>query len=119
MKLRPAKSGVRAALRRVRSSSVADPWSEYLAVVEPALGARPRVHRFARPPVLGDGDAPPLPLAVWIDSNVDGDAVAYLQLANGLTHLVRPDAITIAEDVSGMAGCAPVHATPDTPQTPT
>jgi O-antigen biosynthesis protein len=81
VKLRPAKRGVRAALRRVRSSSVADPWSEYLAVVEPALGARPRVHRFARPPVLGDGDTPPLPLAVWIDSKLDGDAATRTRAA--------------------------------------
>jgi GT2 family glycosyltransferase len=81
VKLRPAKRGLQSALRRVRSTSVADPWSEYLAVVEPVLGARPRVHRFARPPVFGDGDMPPLPLAVWIDSHADGDAATRTRAA--------------------------------------
>lgn len=42
----------------------------------------------------------------YFSSNVDKDAVAYLQLANELIHKVRPDAITIAEDVSGMVGMA-------------
>lgn len=38
--------------------------------------------------------------------NVDEDAVAYLNLANRLIHAVRPDAITVAEEVSGMPGLA-------------
>jgi 1,4-alpha-glucan branching enzyme len=38
--------------------------------------------------------------------NVDYDAVAYLQLANQLSHAVNPESITIAEDVSGMVGLA-------------
>ena len=38
--------------------------------------------------------------------NTDGDALAYLQLANDVVHAVRKDAITIAEDVSGMPGLA-------------
>jgi 1,4-alpha-glucan branching enzyme len=38
--------------------------------------------------------------------NVDYDAVAYLQLANKVVHAVNPEAITIAEDVSGMVGLA-------------
>jgi 1,4-alpha-glucan branching enzyme len=38
--------------------------------------------------------------------NVDEDAVAYLALANTLIHELRPDAITIAEEVSGMPGLA-------------
>ena len=42
----------------------------------------------------------------YFGGNVDHDAVAYLQLANELVHAVKPDAITIAEDVSGMAGMA-------------
>jgi 1,4-alpha-glucan branching enzyme len=42
----------------------------------------------------------------YFGPNVDGDALAYLQLANDVAHAVRPDAITIAEDVSGMAGTA-------------
>jgi len=42
----------------------------------------------------------------YFDENVDPDAVAYLQLANELAHAVQPDTVTIAEDVSGMAGMA-------------
>ncbi len=36
----------------------------------------------------------------------DGDAIAYLTLANKLIHEINPDAITIAEEVSGMPGLA-------------
>lgn len=35
---------------------------------------------------------------------VDWDALKYLQLANQLTHKIKPGAITIAEDMSGMPG---------------
>jgi len=42
----------------------------------------------------------------YFNDSVDEDAVAYLTLANKLIHDVRPDAITIAEDVSGMPGVA-------------
>ncbi len=42
----------------------------------------------------------------YFGGNVDADAVAYLQLANELAHTVKPGAITISEDVSGMAGMA-------------
>lgn len=42
----------------------------------------------------------------YFDGNVDADAVTYLQLANEVIHTVKPDAITIAEDVSGMVGMA-------------
>jgi len=37
---------------------------------------------------------------------VEEDAVTYLQLANELVHTVLPQAVTIAEDVSGMVGIA-------------
>ena len=40
----------------------------------------------------------------YFDGSVDLDAYAYLALANRLIHEVRPDAMTIAEDVSGMPG---------------
>ena len=43
---------------------------------------------------------------MYFDGSVDEDAWAYLRLANRVIHAVRPDAITIAEDVSGMPGCA-------------
>ena len=38
--------------------------------------------------------------------NTDGDALAYLQLANVVAHTVKPGSITIAEDMSGMVGMA-------------
>ncbi|MDR2894375.1 MAG: alpha amylase C-terminal domain-containing protein [Alistipes sp.] len=38
--------------------------------------------------------------------DVDNDALTYLTLANHLVHELRPGAITIAEDVSGMPGMA-------------
>ena len=37
---------------------------------------------------------------------MDEDALTYLALANKLIHDVRPDAVTIAEDISGMPGLA-------------
>lgn len=42
----------------------------------------------------------------YFGGNIDDDAVAYLQLANELVHALKPNAITIAEDVSGMPGMA-------------
>ena len=42
----------------------------------------------------------------YFDGSVDNDALAYLALANKVIHSVRTDAITIAEDVSGMPGLA-------------
>ena len=42
----------------------------------------------------------------YFSSNVDRDAVAYLQMANLLAHTVLPGCVTIAEDVSGMIGMA-------------
>lgn len=40
------------------------------------------------------------------DFNINYDAMNYLQLANLLVHQLRPSAITIAEEVSGMPGVA-------------
>lgn len=42
----------------------------------------------------------------YFGGDVDEDALAYLALANKLIHAIRPDAATIAEDVSGMPGLA-------------
>jgi 1,4-alpha-glucan branching enzyme len=42
----------------------------------------------------------------YFGTNVDEDALTYLALANQLIHTRRRDAITIAEDVSGMPGLA-------------
>ncbi len=42
-------------------------------------------------------------------NDVDWDVLTYLQLANDLIHDLKPGAITIAEDMSGMPGlCRPV-----------
>lgn len=42
-------------------------------------------------------------------NEVDWDVLVYLQLANLLIHKIKPGAITIAEDMSGMPGiCRPV-----------
>ncbi len=42
----------------------------------------------------------------YFGGGVDDDALLYLQAANDLARLVRPEAVTIAEDVSGMPGLA-------------
>ena len=42
----------------------------------------------------------------YFDDSVDEDAITYLGLANRLIHTLRPDALTIAEDVSGLPGLA-------------
>ncbi|NME71948.1 alpha-amylase family glycosyl hydrolase [Flammeovirga aprica] len=40
----------------------------------------------------------------YFNMGVDVDAVRYLQLANEVAHIIKPDVISIAEDVSGMPG---------------
>ncbi len=42
----------------------------------------------------------------YFGGNIDEDAITYLRLANQVAHAVNPDAVTIAEDVSGMVGMA-------------
>jgi len=42
----------------------------------------------------------------YYNGNQDDDAIAYLKLANKLIHQVNPDAISIAEEMSGMPGLA-------------
>ena len=42
----------------------------------------------------------------YFNGQVDEDALVYLALANEVIHEVRPNAISIAEDVSGMPGLA-------------
>lgn len=42
----------------------------------------------------------------YYNLNQDGDAICYLTLANKLVHQVNPNAISIAEEVSGMPGLA-------------
>jgi len=42
----------------------------------------------------------------YYNGHQDDDAITYLTLANELIHDIKPDAITIAEEVSGMPGLA-------------
>lgn len=42
----------------------------------------------------------------YYNLNQDGDAICYLTLANKLIHEVNPNAISVAEEVSGMPGLA-------------
>jgi len=42
----------------------------------------------------------------YFNESVDEEALTYLALANRVIHEVRPDAVTIAEDISGMPGLA-------------
>jgi 1,4-alpha-glucan branching enzyme len=42
----------------------------------------------------------------YFGNSVDEDALTYLALANRLIHNIRPEAVTIAEDVSGMPSLA-------------
>ena len=47
--------------------------------------------------------------SMYFSQNTDTEAVTYLQLANKLVHEINPNAITIAEDMSGMPGmCIPI-----------
>jgi len=42
----------------------------------------------------------------YFNANVDEAALTYLALANRVIHTLRPDAISVAEDVSGLPGLA-------------
>ena len=42
----------------------------------------------------------------YYKDDVNKDALTYLKLANQLVHQIRPDAITVAEEMSGMPGVA-------------
>ena len=47
---------------------------------------------------------------MYFSLNTDVEAITYLQLANELVHTIRPKAITVAEDMSGMPGmCLPIQ----------
>ncbi len=49
-------------------------------------------------------------LSMYFTMNTDVEAVTYLQLASELVHEINPEAILIAEDMSGMPGmCEPVN----------
>ncbi len=58
---------------------------------------------------LHHGHKPFTDLSCYYDDQVNSDAITYLQLATTLTQRVRPGAILVAEDMSGMPGmCRPV-----------
>jgi hypothetical protein len=67
----------RLAARR-RAARARDRYTAFVEGVEPDLAARPRVHRFAVPPVIGDADAPGEPIAVCVEPQDGGDAAATL-----------------------------------------
>lgn len=48
--------------------------------------------------------------ADYFDDSVDEAALAYLSLANRLVHQLNENAVTVAEDMSGMPGLAASHA---------
>ncbi len=49
--------------------------------------------------------------SMYFSLNTDIDAITYLQLANELIHFLNPNALTIAEDMSGMPGmCLDIHS---------
>ena len=48
--------------------------------------------------------------SMYFSLNTDIEAITYLQLANELIHTINPNALTIAEDMSGMPGmCLPIR----------
>ncbi len=42
--------------------------------------------------------------SMYFSLNTDTEAITYLQLANELIHTINPNALTVAEDMSGMPG---------------
>ncbi len=47
---------------------------------------------------------------MYFSMNTDTEAITYLQLANELIHELNPNALTVAEDMSGMPGmCIPLQ----------
>jgi 1,4-alpha-glucan branching enzyme len=44
--------------------------------------------------------------SMYYDGNQDEDAISYIMLANKLIHEIRPDSLTVAEEMSGMPGTA-------------
>ena len=58
---------------------------------------------------LHHGHEPFTDLSCYYNDRVNVDAVTYLQLATTLVQMIRPGAIVVAEDMSGMPGmCRPV-----------
>jgi O-antigen biosynthesis protein len=82
---------------RRRAARARDRYAAFIDAVEPDLAARPRVHRFAAVPVLGEADAAAEPIAVCVEPGGDAAATrASLQAQS-----VAPAAV-----VEGPAGSA-------------
>ncbi len=48
--------------------------------------------------------------SMYFSDNTDLDSITYLQLANELVHSINKNAVTVAEDMSGMPGmCLPIR----------
>jgi GT2 family glycosyltransferase len=62
------------ALRDDSPPTPAERWRRFQSEVEPRLNAVPRVHRFARAPVLGEPNGPAAPVAVCIELAEGADA---------------------------------------------
>ena len=82
----------RLAARR-RAARARDRYAAFVEGVEPDLAARPRVHRFAAPPVIGDADARGEPIAVCIEpagdpaathASLQGQTVAPASVIGGM-----------------------------------
>ena len=65
---------LRAVTGRLRAASRRVTYREFIERVEPEVAARPRVHRFAVPPVVGEPGTPAAALAVCISPGGGGDA---------------------------------------------
>jgi GT2 family glycosyltransferase len=96
MRARRLAARLRTAWPLAGTSSPPDPWGVYLSEVEPALAARPRIHRFARPPLIGEPDVRPLPLAVWID----GTGPAAQRTRDALDRGMTPPAAVLGGELT-------------------
>ena len=65
-----------------------------------------RLFDYGKPEVLHFLDKSFTSYDDYFADDVDNDALVYLRLANDVIHAVRPDATTIAEEMSGLPGLA-------------
>jgi GT2 family glycosyltransferase len=89
--------------RRLRGAagSRRDRYAAFIAGVEPALTAGPRVHRFAAVPLVGDPRTAPAPVAVCVDPAQGGDAAATRASLEAQT--VGPAAVLERDPAAGAA----------------
>jgi GT2 family glycosyltransferase len=73
----PMTPALRAVAGRLRARArQRSGYEDFVAEVEPGLTERPRVHRFAAPPVVGEPGLAPESLAVCVDPSAGGDVAA-------------------------------------------